>query len=350
MEGTNAVLECKKRTQVRWEYVLEPLNKATYWDHQPLPTEERRALARRTLYVGEQNEKLIVKKDDVCDVLHDKPTVKVKESRVARAEKIILNRVRCAERGMSAMLLWQHEFYYVLEQEELSRRKLGPPKPYLYQALEFRVGVELPDEEKEGLTRKQLREMFVLGVAYAPALNVRMYSTREKGYLFHSEFNDSDARTGLFWRCPEVVRVDNSKAWRAMSKVLTTIPRVVHPDDVYSGAVHVAGRDLHYVCGVCAHENVPKNLQAKRKHEPWGFVIKKIIREQGGVQVDDGFCMYPEERLGMSLNSASMMWENVEAVFEGIRVVMRTNGRARSGSFSMLWSAALQQFWEVTAT
>jgi hypothetical protein len=135
-----------------------------------------------------------------------------------------------------------------------------------------------------------------------------------------------------------------------MSKVLTTIPRVVHPDDVYSGAVHVAGRDLHYVCGVCAHENVPKNLQAKRKHEPWGFVIKKIIREQGGVQVDDGFCMYPEERLGMSLNSASMMWENVEAVFEGIRVVMRTNGRARSGSFSMLWSAALQQFWEVTAT
>jgi hypothetical protein len=52
----------------------------------------------------------------------------------------------------------------------------------------------------------------------------------------------------------------------------------------------------------------------------------------------------------MSLNSASMMWENVEAVFEGIRGVMRANGRARSGSFAMVWSAALQQFLEVIAT
>jgi hypothetical protein len=40
----------------------------------------------------------------------------------------------------------------------------------------------------------------------------------------------------------------------------------------------------------------------------------------------------------MSLNSASMMWEMIEAVFEGIRGVMRANGRVRSGSF-----------WEVTA-
>jgi hypothetical protein len=350
MEGGETVLECKKKTQVRWEYVLEPLEKATYWDHEPLPTEERRARSRRSLKVVEQNEKRSVKKVDVGDVLIDKEILNEKEPRGSSSEKIGYKGVRCAERGVSSMLLWQHEFYYVLEQEELSRRKLAPPKPYLYQALEFRVGFYLPDEEKEGLSRKQLREMWVLGVAYAPALNVRMYSTREKGYLFHSEFNDSDARTGLLWRCPEVVRVDNSKAWRAMSKVLTTIPRVVHPDDVYSGAVHVAGRDLHYVCGMCAHEKVPKNMYAKRKHEPWGFDIKHIIREQGGVQVKDGFCMYPEERLGMSLNSASMMWETVEAVFEGIRGVMRANGRARSGSFTMLWSTALQQFWEVTAS
>ncbi len=114
--------------------------------------------------------------------------------------------------------------------------------------------------------------------------------------------------------------------------------------------MHVAGRDLHYVCGMCAHEKVPKTMYAKRKHEPWGFDIKQIIREHGGVQVEDGVCMYPEERLGMSLNSASMMWEMVEAVFEGIRGVMRANGRTRSGSFTMLWSTALQQFWEVTAS
>ena len=66
--------------------------------------------------------------------------------------------------------------------------------------------------------------------------------------------------------------------------------------------------------------------------EPWGFVCKKIIREEEGVQVNDGFCMYPEERLGFHLNSASMMWEMVEFVFEGVRRVMRDNGRARSGS------------------
>ncbi len=67
----------------------------------------------------------------------------------------------------SAILLWQHEFYNVFEQEELSRRQLAPPKPYLYQALEFRIGCDLPDEEKQRLSRKQLREMWVLGVAYA---------------------------------------------------------------------------------------------------------------------------------------------------------------------------------------
>ena len=198
MEGGETVHECKKKTQVRWEYVLEPLDKATYWDHEPLPTEERRALSRRSLKVVEQNEKRSVKKVDIGDVVIDKPVVNEKLPRGASSEKIGYKGVRCAERGVSAMLLWQHEFYYVLEQEELSRRKLAPPKPYLYQALEFRTGFDLPDEEKEGLLRKQLREMWVLGVAYAPALNVRMYSTREKGYLFHSEFNDSDARTGFF--------------------------------------------------------------------------------------------------------------------------------------------------------
>ena len=159
--------------------------------------------------------------------------------------------------------------------------------------------------------------------------------------------NRSNTRhPGLFWRCPEVVRIDNSQAWRAMSQVLTTIPRVVHPDDVYSGVVHVAGRDLHYVCGMCAHENV-EGRHAKDKKGPWGFTVKKLIREEEGAQVKDGFCMYPEERLGMQINSASIMWEMVEEVFHGVRTVMRDKGRARSGSFSMVWSSALQEFWKV---
>jgi hypothetical protein len=70
-----------------------------------------------------------------------------------------MNGIRCAERGMSAMLLWQHEFYFVLESEELCRRQHSPPKPYLYQALEFRKGSDLPEEAKVGMAKKQLVEI-----------------------------------------------------------------------------------------------------------------------------------------------------------------------------------------------
>jgi hypothetical protein len=31
----------------------------------------------------------------------------------------------------------------------------------------------------------------------------------------------------------------------------------------------------------------------------------------------DGFCMYAEERLGKNINSAGMMWEMIEEVFQG---------------------------------
>ena len=46
--------------------------------------------------------------------------------------------MRCAERKGTAMMLWQHEFFMVIEPSPR-----GPPKPYVYQALEFRVGVHL---------------------------------------------------------------------------------------------------------------------------------------------------------------------------------------------------------------
>ena len=45
--------------------------------------------------------------------------------------------------------------------------------------------------------------------------------------------------------------------------------------------------------------------------------------------------------------NARMMWEMVEDVFQGIRTVMSTSGRARSGSFRLTWSSAVLQFWEV---
>ena len=41
--------------------------------------------------------------------------------------------------------------------------------------------------------------------------------------------------------------------------------------------------------------------------------------------------MYPEERLGLELNSASMMWDDVEEVFHNIRQCMSS---ARQGTSS----------------
>lgn len=270
-----------------------------------------------------------------------KPHTRVAWDTVGEKEACVMSGERCAERPGTGMLLWQHEYYFVIE-----KYNGGPPKPYIYQALEFRKGSDLPEIEKENMTRKQLRETWVLGVAYAPALDVRKQSRREKGYLFHTEVSDTDARSGLFWKCPEVVRVDNSTAWRAMSSVLTDIPRVVHPDDVYSGAVHVAGRHLHYVCGMFCHETVAKKTKTGKEQEG-SFCLQRLMREEVGQQCQDGFCMYAEERLGQNINSAGIMWEMIEALFQGIRTVMSESGRARSGSFKLIWSAAQHHFWEV---
>ncbi len=57
--------------------------------------------------------------------------------------------------------------------------------------------------------------------------------------------------------------------------------------------------------------------------------------------------MYPEEVLGAGIQSATIMWERVEALFEGIREVMVKSGNARSGSFLMPWTSACMDFFEV---
>ena len=128
--------------------------------------------------------------------------------------------LRCAERIGTCLMLWKHEFYMVLEPTYGA---------YVYQALEFKVGTSLPSEEVQGSSTKQKKETWVCGVAYAPALHVRKFNKVEqrKGYLFHTTFDDGDGDIALFGKCPEVVRVDNCTAWRPMSSVLATIPRVV---------------------------------------------------------------------------------------------------------------------------
>ena len=44
--------EPKRRKKVFWEIVVEPVQKPTYWDHAALPTEERRARAKRTSFLA----------------------------------------------------------------------------------------------------------------------------------------------------------------------------------------------------------------------------------------------------------------------------------------------------------
>ena len=117
--------------------------------------------------------------------------------------------MRCAERTGTGRMLWLHEFYMVMEPQYGA---------YLHQAIEFKVGSSLPPEELIGATKKVKKEVWVCGVAYAPALHVRKFNRKEhrKGYLFHTAFDDGDGDLALFGDCPEVVRVDNCTAWRSI--------------------------------------------------------------------------------------------------------------------------------------
>jgi hypothetical protein len=57
--------------------------------------------------------------------------------------------------------------------------------------------------------------------------------------------------------------------------------------------------------------------------------------------------MYPEDALGLGVQSATIMWEHLESLFENIRHLMQKSGRARSGSFVIPWTAACMNFLEV---
>ncbi len=97
---------------------------------------------------------LKVAKDDGDDlVCNDKAPKKSKSNKDPAFAQHGIKVVRCVERGGSAMMLWQHEFYYELEIEETSGRKKAPSKPYLYQALQFSIGRDMPDDdEKKGMS------------------------------------------------------------------------------------------------------------------------------------------------------------------------------------------------------
>ena len=138
---------------------------------------------------------------------------------------------------------------------------------YVYQALEFKVGSNLPPNDLIGSTTKEKKGVWVRGVTYAPSLHVRKFNKLEerKGYLSHTIVDDADGDLALYGKCPELVRVDNCTAWRPMSSVLPNIPRVVHPDDIKTRMIHVAGRALHFVCGEPLRVVLPKAIKGCSK-------------------------------------------------------------------------------------
>lgn len=91
MEVAEAVPQWNYREKVLWEYVLQPVNKATYqyWDQETLPTEERRVISRRALKVAELNEEWVTKEVYIGDVLIDKTIMKAKLPREPPFAKII---------------------------------------------------------------------------------------------------------------------------------------------------------------------------------------------------------------------------------------------------------------------
>jgi hypothetical protein len=247
--------------------------------------------------------------------------------RVPRVPRVPDACIKCAVRKRTARLLWLHEFYIVYGNK---RKKKNP---YVYQAIQFVIGAELPFGVVQGMSARHLREIWVLGVWYVPAERVRKYSKRQKGYMFHTELNDDDADKALYGTCPEVVRVENCLRWHPMSRVESSVPRVVHANDVKKRRIVVAGREMHYVCGVTATEDV--SCQE--------FKLSLLPRES--------FTMYPEERLGLEVNSPSMMWEAVDDVFTKIRQCMSSARQGTSSaSFKMPFLLSNYVFWKVSIT
>ena len=233
--------------------------------------------------------------------------------------------IKCAGSKRTSRLLWLHEFFIVNGNH---RKKTNP---LVYQALQFMLGCELPVGVVPAMSDRQRREIWVLGLWYVPAEVVRQYSRRPRGYMFHTELNDDDADKALYGRCPELVRLENSLSWYPMSRVERSVPRIVHADDVKQRRINVAGRGMHYVCGVTATEDLERQE------------YRLALLSRGS------FAMYPEERLGLELNSPSMMWEHIEDVFKNIRECMSSARQGTSSAtfqFPFLFSAYL--FWKVT--
>ena len=243
-----------------------------------------------------------------------------------------------------SIALWRHEFYGVKASKP--RLKASKNDIDIYQALEFRKGSDLPDEFLEGLCGKQLTDIWVQGVYYAPASIITRANVelRKDRYIFQKDTADDwepcPQYKAALGNCPELVRLENCKCWIGMSEVLHMLPRVVHPTDVQTHDVYVNGRYWHYVCGVIATEVIDaRDDKGRSSSSKGGFLLKMLDRK---------LCiMYPEERLGGYINSASAQWQVIDGLFQGMRDVMGSGTAYTSGTFSIAWTNGCQKFWEV---
>ena len=253
--------------------------------------------------------------------------------------------VRKPKKG-TLVTLWLHEYFAVNGSKAKGAAKRDVD---IYQAVEFSTGGELPLAVRQGLSDKEGTQIWVKGVYLAPAARIRRANPDlpKDRYIFQKD-TQGDWKPGIQYEaelgnCPELVMVTDCTMWHPMSDVLHMLPRVVHPFDVQTHRVYVNGRDWHYVCGVTATE-LPSTSDSKRRptssvKKSGGFALTMLDRKQ--------FSMYPEEKLGGLINSSSLLWENVDELFQGIRKVMSFGTGCVSGSFLLPWTNACQRVWEV---
>jgi hypothetical protein len=245
--------------------------------------------------------------------------------------------------------LWVHEYFAVFN----NKRTKGNRQMDFYQAVEFSTGRDMPVECRLGLSDKELAQIWVKGLYFAPASRIRRarQDLPKDRYIFQKDTAE-DWEPSVQYRaelgnCPELVMVTNCTMWHPMSDVLHILPRVVHPVDVQTHRVYVNGRDLHFVCGVMATElftepDSMRSVSAMGVLSPktsCGFALAMTDRKE--------HCMYPEERLGTLTNLPSSQWDNVDELFQHIHNLMSGGGGFVSGSFCMQWTNACQRFWEV---
>ncbi len=138
--------------------------------------------------------------------------------------------VRKPSKGPS-IALWRHEFCAVISSNP--RLKGGKKDVDIYQALEFRKGLELPEEFAEGLSEKQRTDIWVQGVYYAPVAIIMRANTglRKDRYIFQKDnaegWEPCPQYKAALGKCQELVRLENCKCWTAMLEVLHMLPRYV---------------------------------------------------------------------------------------------------------------------------